>query len=111
MSESQLQDTLGHLLSTNLKVFEKLENIMDALADLKKAVSDLSTSVSNEIAAATAAIQASQSTNNGAVAEADAETIVTGLNNLKATLDAETAVLTAPVEPSIPVTPEVPPVA
>ena len=67
---------------------------MSALTDLQGAVSNLSTSVSAEIAAVTSAIQASQAANSGAVSASDAETIVTSLIALKATVDTETAALT-----------------
>lgn len=69
---------------------------MSALTDLQSAVAKLSSDTSAEIAAAVAAIQASQAANNGAVAAADAEAIVSQLNALDTTITAETAALTPP---------------
>ena len=75
---------------------------MSTLTDLQGAVTALGTSISNEIAAATAAIQASQAANNGSVSAADAEAIVASLTALKATVDQETTTLTpaAPAGPT-----------
>ena len=82
---------------TNDRKLRRMENrILAAIDDLKAAVAGLGTSISAEITAATAAITAAQTANAGAVPAADAEAIVTQLNTLKATVDAETAALTAP---------------
>ena len=72
---------------------------MAALDDLKQAVTDLNTSVSNEIAAVVAAIQAAQAGGDGSVSQVDAEGIVTQLQQTKATLDAETTALATPAPP------------
>lgn len=69
---------------------------MAAIDDLKTAVTNLNASVSAEIAAVTTALQNAAAGNNGSVSAADAESIVTQLQTLQATIDAETAALTAP---------------
>lgn len=79
------------------------DRIMSAIDDLRTAVTELNTSVSNEIAAIAAAIKAASSgSTDGSVSASDVESFVIQINTAKATLDAETAVLTAtPVPPAV----------
>jgi len=90
---------INKILANQASQTQELTKIMSALTDLQAAVAALGTSTSNEIAAVTAAISASQGANNGAVAATDAEAIVLQLETLKANLDAETTALT-PATPS-----------
>ncbi len=90
-----------------IKLDELLEQVitgeqktMDALTDLKTEVASFTTSVSAEISAAVAAIAAAATNNSGAVSAADVETVVTGLKNLQATVDAATAKFTPAPAPS-----------
>ena len=64
---------------------------MAAIDDLKSAVADLGTSISNELAA----ISAKLSNPTGA-SDADVEAVVAQINTLKSQVDAETATLTGP---------------
>jgi hypothetical protein len=86
------------------EILKGQQNIMSALSDLQTAVTNLGTSISSEIAAVTAAIQASQNANSGAVSATDAEAVVASLQNLQKTVDAETAALTPAPAPA-PATP------
>jgi len=70
----------------------KLGDLVAAIDDLKSAVAALNTSVSAEIAAVSAKLAGFA----GDVPAADAEAIVTQLNTLKSTVDAETTTLTGP---------------
>jgi ATPase subunit of ABC transporter with duplicated ATPase domains len=95
-NSKKLLAAIKSLQFTANEVLDNQEKIMSALDDLKAAVAKLSTDTSAEIAAAVAAIQASQTANAGAVAPADAEAIVAQLQALDSTITAETAALTPP---------------
>jgi hypothetical protein len=81
-----LNDT--DLLNALALNYQQGVQIMAAIDDLKTAVTNLNTSVSNELAAIATKL-------SGAASAADVETQVTALNTLKATIDNETASLTA----------------
>lgn len=66
---------------------------MTALTDLQTAVSNLNTSVSDEIAAV---ITRLAQIPTGGTADADIAAVVSQLTTTKATLDAETAALASP---------------
>lgn len=80
---------------------EGFQTMATALDDLTASVTNLGTSLSNELAAvATALSNAKQP--DGSVSAADVETAVTNINALAAKLDAETAALTTPAPPAAP---------
>jgi transposase len=70
----------------------KLEKIMSALDDLKAEVVTLNQSFSSQLAAINAKLAGIQS----GTSDADIESVVTDLKTLQASIDAETAALTAP---------------
>jgi predicted outer membrane protein len=65
-----------------------------ALTDLQTGVTTLAASIATEIADVTAAIQASQASNNGSVSQADAESVVASLTTLNNQVQAEITALT-----------------
>lgn len=70
---------------------------MAAIDDLKGAVANLGTSVSNELAAISTKLSG---ITTGGTSDADIEAVVTQIDNLQATVDAETATLTGNAAPT-----------
>lgn len=85
-----LQEILGKLGKLD-QILKEQQKIVAALDDLKGAVADLGTSISNELAAVTAKLS-----NPSGTSDADIQAVVGQLKNLKVQVDAETATLTAP---------------
>jgi Skp family chaperone for outer membrane proteins len=87
-----LRRLLEFLIGCDQRQYQQGIKIMAAIDDLKKAVTDLNTSVSAELEAITAKLSSPAGTS-----DAEIEAVVAELNSLKSKIDAETAVLVPPV--------------